>query len=161
MASGYTFSAGIANRGTWTKVDRWKLKDTAFQLCLILEEPAHAYCGTSLEACIGDLQEWWMKPHKEASIRGYIIKSRIRRTENLIIAGPYSPCLFRMGAPAGPRYLLQTLQGYLTPKEALRQWKKEAEQKAAAMQAHLSPMLPKCYCPLIFGERQGCPTKPI
>ena len=123
---------------------------------------AHAYCGTSLEACIGDLQEWWMKPHKEASIRGYIIKSRIRCTENLIIAGPYSPCLFRMGAPAGPRYLLQTLQGNLTRKEALRQWKKEeAEQKAAAMQAHLSPMSPKCYCPLIFGERQGCPTKPI
>ena len=74
-----------------------------------------------------------MKPHKEASIRGYIIKSRIRRTENLIIAGPYNPCLFRMGAPAGPRYLLQTLQGKLTRKEALRQWKKEeAEQKAAA-----------------------------
>ena len=62
---------------------------------------AHAYCGTSLEACIGDLQEWWMKPHKEASIRGYIIKSRIRRTENLILAGPYNPCLFRMGLLLG------------------------------------------------------------
>ena len=36
-----------------------------------------------------------------------------------------------------------------------------SESMPSSMQAHLSPMSPKCYCPLIFGERQGCPTKPI
>ena len=34
---------------------------------------AHAYCGFSLDACIGDLLDWWDKPNRETSVRGYII----------------------------------------------------------------------------------------
>jgi uncharacterized protein YecT (DUF1311 family) len=35
---------------------------------------AHAYCGTTLSACIGDLLEWHVKPQREAAIRGYTAK---------------------------------------------------------------------------------------
>ena len=99
---------------------------------------AHAYCGTSLDACVGDLLDWWLKPYKDAAVRGYIIKSRVRRAENLLLAKPYSPWLFRLGAPAGPNYLLQTLRG--KPRsEALKEWQqeeKEAEEKKQAEESH-------------------------
>ena len=32
---------------------------------------AHAYCGSSLDACIGDLLDWWQKPYKEAAAVSY------------------------------------------------------------------------------------------
>ena len=97
---------------------------------------AHAYCGTSLEACIGDLLDWAQKPYKEAAVRGYIIKSRIRRAENLLLANPYSPWLFRLGAPPGPNYLLRAMRGE-SRKELMKLWKAEEKQaeedKAAEM----------------------------
>ena len=50
------------------------------------------------------------------------------------VAKPYSPWLFRLGAPAGPNYLLQTLRG--TPRaEALKQWQKEDEAAAEEKEA--------------------------
>ena len=36
-----------------------------------------------------------------------------------------------------------------------------SESMPSPMHAHDSLMSPKCYCPLWFGERQGCLTKPI
>ena len=47
---------------------------------------AHSYCGSSLDACIGDLLEWWVKPQRDAAVRGYIIKSRVRQADTLLIA---------------------------------------------------------------------------
>ena len=87
---------------------------------------AHSYCGTSLDACIGDLLDWYQKPQKEAAVRGYIIKSRVRVTDNLLLAKPYNPMLFRQGPPPGPKWLLEVLRG-MPRKEALRQWTQEEE----------------------------------
>ena len=86
---------------------------------------AHAYCGFSLDSCIGDLLNWWDKPNRETSVRGYIINSRIRNADNLMIARPYSPELFRQGPPAGPHYLLQVLRGMMTREEAAKEWDAE------------------------------------
>ena len=83
---------------------------------------AHSYCGTSLDACIGSLLNWWDKPTRDAEVRGYIIKSRVREADNLLLAKPYSPHLFRLGPPAGPHYLLEVLRGNLTRAEAVKQW---------------------------------------
>ena len=83
---------------------------------------AHMYCGTSLDACIGDLLEWHERPQRDGTVRGYIIKSRVRETDKLLLAQPYCPNLFRMGAPRGPNYLLQVLQGKLSFKVAMQQW---------------------------------------
>ena len=49
---------------------------------------AHAYCGCSLNACIGDLLDWWDRPTRETAVRGYIINSRVRTADNLMIARP-------------------------------------------------------------------------
>ena len=94
---------------------------------------AHSYCGTSLDACIGDLLDWWQKPTRDGTVRGYIIKSRVREAQNLLLAKPYSPHLFRLGPPAGPNYLLKVLQGAQSKKNALAEWS-AAEKKAATAQ---------------------------
>ena len=56
---------------------------------------AHYYCGASLKAAIGDLLPWWRTPTKEDALRAYIIKSRIKQNDDLLITQPYSPHLFR------------------------------------------------------------------
>jgi hypothetical protein len=84
---------------------------------------AHAYCGGSLTAAIGDLQEWWRNPHGEGKVRGYIIKSRVWNASNLLLAQPYSPALFAAGPPLGSHLLLQVMRGSLTRKEAVKRFK--------------------------------------
>jgi hypothetical protein len=107
---------------------------------------AHAYCGTSLDACIGDLLDWWQRPSREAAVRAYIIESRVRRLENLLLARPYSPALFQLGAHAGPSYLLQTLQGRLSRKEAVEKWQAEGDEEARQKDTEDKNKLEKCQC---------------
>ena len=35
---------------------------------------AHAYCGSTLQAALGDLLPWWHKPRLDDMLKGYIIK---------------------------------------------------------------------------------------
>ena len=56
---------------------------------------AHAYCGDTLPAVIGDLMGWTHIPNLDNALRAYIIKSRIRNSGQLLLAQPYSPMLFR------------------------------------------------------------------
>ena len=103
---------------------------------------AHAYCGFSLDAAIGDLLDWWDKPTRDSSVRGYIINSRVRSAENLMIARPYSPELFRLGPPPGPHYLLQVLRGALTRKEAVKQWDAEDKRREESSSQKQESKLP-------------------
>ena len=70
---------------------------------------AHAYCGSTLPAALGDLLPWWHKPRLEDMLKGYIIKSRVKETQDILIAQPYSPHLFRQGVLPGPQLHLDTL----------------------------------------------------
>ena len=83
---------------------------------------AHAYCGDTLKACVGDLMKWTTTPTMDQALRAYIIKSRVRDGSNLLLAQPYSPMLLRQGVQPGPHLLLETLRRKLTPKEAKAQW---------------------------------------
>ena len=58
---------------------------------------AHAYCGSTLEAAIGDLLPWDRRSTRDDALRGYIIKSRATTAEGLLIVQPYSPALFAQG----------------------------------------------------------------
>jgi hypothetical protein len=78
---------------------------------------AHAYCGSTLEACIGDLLPWHQKPRREDALKAYIIKSRVRQTDRLLLAQPYSPHLFRQGVHPGPHLLLKVLMKDITWEE--------------------------------------------
>ena len=90
---------------------------------------AHAYCGSTLPAALGDLLPWWHKPRLEDMLRGYIIKSRVKATEDIFIAQPYSPHLFRQGLLPGPRLLLDVLTKKLTTEEAKKAWQEHEEKK--------------------------------
>ena len=39
---------------------------------------AHAYYGSSLDACLGDCLSWFHWPRLEDQLRAYIIKSRVK-----------------------------------------------------------------------------------
>ena len=62
---------------------------------------AHAYCGSNLEACMGDLLHWTQRPRKEDALKAYIIKSRVRDSASLVLmfyfccAGAAGGCLMR------------------------------------------------------------------
>ena len=55
-------------------------------------------------------------------LRGYIIKSRVREADKLLLAQPYSPALFSQGTLPGPQLLLDVLENKVSPKEAEKRW---------------------------------------
>ena len=91
---------------------------------------AHAYCGDTLDAVIGDLLPWSQIPTLDLALRAYIIKSRVRDSSQLLLAQPYSPMLFRQGVQPGPHLLHEVLSGRLTPAEAEKAWKSIHDNKA-------------------------------
>ena len=92
---------------------------------------AHAYCGTTLDACLGDLLPWYHRPRKDDALRAYIIKSRVKTGSNLLLAQAYSPHLFRQGVLPGPDLLMRVLEGSLPPEDAKKAWKaREGEDTA-------------------------------
>ena len=102
MASAYTSCADIANHGFLDQGRKVEFKRFGFPVVPDFGGTAHAYCGTTLKACLSDLLAWQAKPSREASLRGYIIKSRVKGAERILLAQPYSPNLFRQGDILGP-----------------------------------------------------------
>ena len=49
------------------------------------------------------------KPTLEDMLRAYIIRSRIKEADKIMLAQPYSPQLFRQGLLPGPQLLLDVL----------------------------------------------------
>ena len=84
----------------------------------------HAYCGSTLTACIGDLLPWFRKPSLQDMLKAYIIRSRVKTNTNMLIVQPYSPHLFRQGLLPGPGLLYDVLTGKVSTKEAIATWKK-------------------------------------
>ena len=90
----------------------------------------HGYCGDTLDAMIGDLLEWNRKPCPDDMHKAYISKSRVRRSEHMLLAQPYSPHLFRQGEMPGPHMLMRVLRGQITCEDAKAEWKRIEKQKA-------------------------------
>ena len=111
---------------------------------------AHAYCGSTLDACLGDLLAWQARPTKESAQKGNIIKSRTRNAATMLLAQPYCPLLFRQGVQEGPQLLLKSLRGELTWKQIKKAWteveKKAKEKKQASAKWPLSLELPCRRC---------------
>ena len=66
----------------WSLDNAGNVPITRYGFCIVPDfaGTAHYYCGSSLEAAIGDLLHWWRTPTKEDALRAYIIRSRIRDT---------------------------------------------------------------------------------
>ena len=89
---------------------------------------AHAYCGSSLDAALGDCLPWYHRPRLEDQLRAYIIKSRVKDISKLLLAQPYSPQLFRQGVLPGPYLLREVLAKRMTKKEAKAEWQRLEQQ---------------------------------
>ena len=64
-------------------------------------------------------------------LRAYIIMSRAKEAENMLIVQPRSPHLFRQGVLPGPRLLLDVLTKKLTTTSQAKAARKEEDRKAA------------------------------
>ena len=93
---------------------------------------AHAYCGATMSATLGDLLPWHKKPTLEDMLRAYIIKSRVKQADKIILAQPYSPHLFRQGLWPGAKMLLDVLLKKVTYAEVKKQWCEVEKEKRKA-----------------------------
>ena len=95
-------------RKQWTldKAGNVKIVRYGFPIVADFGGTAHAYCGTTMSATLGDLLPWHKKPTLEDMLRAYIIRSRVKECDNILLAQPYSPHLFRQGLLPGPKLLL-------------------------------------------------------
>ena len=99
------------------KIIRW-----GFPIAPDFGGTAHAYCGATMSATLGDLLPWHKKPTLEDMLRAYIIKSRVKQADKIILAQPYSPHLFRQGLLPGPKMLLDVLLKKVAYAEVKKQW---------------------------------------
>ena len=83
---------------------------------------AHAYCGSTMSATLGDLLQWNKKPTLEDMLRAYIIRSRVREADKIMLAQPYSPQLFQQGLLPGPQLLLDVLLKKINYAEVKKRW---------------------------------------
>jgi hypothetical protein len=113
-------------RKPWTLDKNGNVKISRFGFPIVPDfgGTAHAYCGTTVEAVLGDLLPWHKQPQMSEMLKSYIIKSRVRKAEQVLVVQPYSPQLFRQGVLPGPQLLLDVLQGKTTEAEAKTAWKK-------------------------------------
>ena len=61
-----------------------KLKRFGFPIVPDFGGTAHAYCGSTLPAAIGDCLPWVTKPQRDAMLRAYIIMSRVKEAETCL-----------------------------------------------------------------------------
>ena len=75
-----------------------------------------------MSATLGDLLQWDKKPTLEDMLRAYIIRSRIKEADKIMLAQAYSPQLFRQGLLPGPQLLLDVLLKKIDYAEVKKKW---------------------------------------
>ena len=93
-----------------------------FPVACDLAGTAHSFQGSTLEACTIDLGLWNASGNHDSQLAGYMCMSRVRRTEDLCIARPYSPNLFAQGDLLGPQVFLNVHRQTVTLSEAEKIW---------------------------------------
>ena len=67
--------------------------------------------GQTLHAAVPDLGDEYCPPSHTGAMKGYIALSRVREADGLLIAQPFSPLLFNMGAQPWPTLLFDVQRG--------------------------------------------------
>ena len=94
--------------------------------------------------------------------RAYIIKSRVKKTDGLLLVQSYSPALFAQGVIPGPDLLLKRQRGDLKTSELQRAWEKvtEAEESETSLSDWPRCMqLPCRWCSITNGKEWKRPLK--
>ena len=119
-----------------------KLNDEASESFLILPARHTHIVVTRSIVAKGDLLEWHHTPTMDGMLRGLIIKSRVKRTEDFLLVRPHSPALFRQGAAPGPQMLLQRQQQKIKSEGELKKaWEVQKKQEKEKTSTGTGPWL--------------------
>ena len=122
-----------------------KARRLGFNLVPDLAGTAHMYQGNTLPAAICHLLAVDHKPRTSDMMAAYVMCSRVRTKETLLIAEPSSPALLCLGPPPGPQILLEMLRGELAPDAVESEFdRRETEQRAASAETNLMKLKWPC-----------------
>ena len=97
-----------------------EIRRTGFPLVPDFASTIHAITGQELEHEILDLKSFSESVSEEQQMMAYIGLSRVKRADGLLLADPFSPCLFQQGKVIGPTVLMHHLRGKI-PEKALKE----------------------------------------
>ena len=95
------------------KQTKAKAKRRGFPLIPDYGSTSHLVQGESLEAEIGDCGDALDNTSQQDSLSSYVMLSRVRRANGLLLLRAFSPNLFRRGPPPGPYCLMKLLRARL------------------------------------------------
>ena len=101
--------------------DNW-IKRFGFPLVPDFAATVHAVTGGQLPALIGEMDTFDATPSQEDALKGYIVMSRVESANNIAIAQPFSPTLFRQGRLRNAELLLEVLRGQVQADELPERW---------------------------------------
>ena len=118
-------------------VQHWQLETAGkatvarrgFPIASDLAGTAHSFMGATLEACTLDLGVWDAGTSRDAQLSGYMCMSRVKRCEDLCVAQPFSPNLFRNGELVGPHTFLEFHRGTRSLEEAKNSFQKDTTKR--------------------------------
>ena len=96
-----------------------KVTRKGFTLVPDLASTAFMIQGTTLPAEIAECGDVFAMPGLTEMVTTYVILSRVRCADSLLLLRAFSPYLFRVGSPPGPACLLKLLHHRLGRKESL------------------------------------------
>ena len=145
---------------TW-KVNKWSgisARRSGYYIVPDFGSTAHMIQGQTLDAAFADAQEVQTTPSSETHIASYIAFSRVKEMIKMWILQPFSPFLFRQGAPKGPAILMRKLRGEITAheaaNEAVEHLHETAECKKSSQKYDVRQELFRCLQCYWSGERE-------
>ena len=111
----WAVDARPGNEGGCNQIHR-----TGFLLVPDFASTIHAITGQELDHEILDLKSFSESVSEEQQMMAYIGLSRVKRADGLLLADPFSPCLFQQGKVIGPTVLMHCLRGRI-PEKALKE----------------------------------------
>lgn len=123
---------------TWTLHQKSgaKVRRRSFFMIPDFAGTAHMMQGQSLEALFCDLAPPSSRTPSEAEhMAAYVMLSRARKLEHLVILRPFSRSLFQQGAPAGPRLLVEKFAANWSQEQVRAAWQR-AEMRLPRRQDH-------------------------
>ena len=109
----------------------------------------HSVTGQEFAAIILDLRHLWDRVNLESMLMAFIGMSRVKTADGLLLAAPFSPCLFRQGQLPGPSTLMEFLRGHIS-EERLQEVVEEVEQARRTQRPNLLSMWGRVKTPLAF-----------
>ena len=86
--------------------------------------------GRTLDKAIAALGAWTDAATSTTAMKGYIALSRVRCANDILLAVPFSPCLFTQGPQRWPDFLLEVQRGNIAVNSKFRSTCKAVEAAA-------------------------------